>query len=188
VAKSAVKKPEPSLAASEKPRGWSRSLAEINAIVRKAEKGDKDALAEVRELLSEPGRADCLSGNIAQEALRKMVKVATGGNPVIRESTARKFAEMRAELLGPTPTVLECLLVERIIATWYHLHQLEYMHASQESMSLAVGLYYQKCISAAQKRYLAAVKGLSEVRKLALPALQVNIAKRQINVAGGTPG
>ena len=47
--------------------------------------------------------------------------------------------------------------------------------------------YTANCdITAAQKRYLAAIKGLAEVRKLALPALQVNIARKQVNVAAGT--
>lgn len=169
-----------------KPRGWDRPATEINAIVRKAEKGDKTALAEVRELFTRAGTADLLSGNVAKESLRLLVKTTTGGNPVIREATERKFDEMRGELLGANPTALERLLVERILATWYHLHQLEAQYAGKESMSLALGLYYQKSMTAAQKRYLSAIKALAEVRKLALPALQVNIAKKQINVTAGT--
>jgi hypothetical protein len=51
-------------------------------------------------------------------------------------------------------------------------------------MSLELGNYYQRSISSAQKRYLAAIKTLALVRKLAIPILQVNIAKKQVNVAG----
>ncbi len=36
----------------------------------------------------------------------------------------------------------------------------------------------------AHNRYLSAIKTLATVRKLALPILQVNIAKKQVNVAG----
>jgi hypothetical protein len=36
----------------------------------------------------------------------------------------------------------------------------------------------------AHRRYLTAIKTLATVRKLALPVLQVNIAKKQVNVAG----
>ncbi len=50
-------------------------------------------------------------------------------------------------------------------------------------MSLALGEYYQRVISAAHKRYLAAIKALAVVRKLAAPVLQVNIARKQVNVA-----
>lgn len=169
-----------------KPRGWARPTAEINAIIRKAEKGDAPALEEVRGMFARAGTADMLGGNIAREALRLLVKKATGENPVIKEATERKFDELRAELLGPSPTALERLLVERVVATWYHLHYVEALYGGRESTSLALGLYYQKSITAAQKRYLDAIKGLAEVRKLALPALQVNIANKQVNVAAGS--
>jgi hypothetical protein len=171
-----------------KPRGWEQSVEDANALIRKAEAGDKDSLAILRKVLAQPGNADILGGNVARVALQKLVETATGGNPVIQEATERKFDEMRAELLGPSPTALERLLVERIIATWYHLHYLEAQYARKTEMTFALGSYYEKCLSAAQKRYLAAIKGLSEVRKLALPALQVNIAKKQINVAAGNSG
>ena len=96
------------------------------------------------------------------------------------------YEELRTELSGQNPTPLEKLLVERIVATWLHLHHLETLYASKDSFSLDLGVYYQKVISAAQKRYLAAIKSLAEVRKLALPVLQVNIAKKQVNVASNT--
>ena len=44
-------------------------------------------------------------------------------------------------------------------------------------------VYYQKSIDRAHRRYLSAIKTLATVRKLALPVLQVNIAKKQVNVA-----
>jgi hypothetical protein len=49
-------------------------------------------------------------------------------------------------------------------------------------MSLELGAYYQRSIDRAHKRYLSSVKALALVRKLALPVLQVNIARRQVNV------
>lgn len=169
-----------------KPTGWNRPLAEINATIRKAEGGDKAAFAEVKGMLAAPGCSDFLGGNVAAEVVRLLVKKYAGSNPVIQESVTRKVEELRAELCGPNPTSLEKLLAERVVATWLHLHHLETLFAQKESYTLEVGAYYQKAISAAQKRYLAAIKGLADVRRLALPALQINIAKRQTNVAAGT--
>ena len=54
-------------------------------------------------------------------------------------------------------------------------------------LSLELGTYYQRCISSAQKRYLAAIKTLALVRKMAVPALQLNIARKRGNVAGACP-
>lgn len=169
-----------------KPIGWDRPAAEIQALADRAQKGDATALPDVRALLAKPGTADILGGNLAKEAVRALVDAYAGNNLLVRESVTKKLAEMRAELAGPTPTALEALLVERVVATWLHLHHLEAVYAGKKEMSLALGTYYQKCMTAAQKRYLGAIKGLAEVRKLALPVLQVNIAKRQVNVAAGT--
>jgi hypothetical protein len=51
-------------------------------------------------------------------------------------------------------------------------------------MTLDLAAHYQACIDRAHKRYLSAIKALAVVRRLALPVLQVNIAKKQVNVAG----
>lgn len=85
---------------------------------------------------------------------------------------------------GPNPAPLERLLAECVVACWLHLHHLETIYAGKESMSLELGSYYQRSITSAQKRYLAAIKTLALVRKLAVPVLQVNIARKQVNVAG----
>jgi hypothetical protein len=169
--------------AVKKPGMWDRPLEQVNATIWKAEKGDKVALGEVRRWLANPGIADILSGNPAREALRVLIEQYTS-SPVIREAVTRKLDEMRAELSGPSPTPLESLLVERVVATWLYLHRVEVAFGSASDYTLRQGEYHQKVITAAQKRHLAAIKGLSEVRRLALPALQVNIAKKQVNVAG----
>ena len=44
--------------------------------------------------------------------------------------------------------------------------------------------YHERSRDRANKRYLSSIKVLALVRKLAVPVLQVNIAKKQINVAG----
>ena len=48
--------------------------------------------------------------------------------------------------------------------------------------------HYQRRMNHSHKRYLSALKTLALVRKLAVPVLQVNIAKKQINVAGTVIG
>ncbi|MBY0460481.1 MAG: hypothetical protein K2V38_24465, partial [Gemmataceae bacterium] len=132
-----------------------------------------------------PGMPDLLHGNPAREALRALLDAYAAGNPVVREAASRRVTELRAELSGPNPTTLEKLLIDIVVATWLHLYRLEATYARQDSLPLALGLYYQKCLTAAQKRHLSAIKALAEVRKLALPALQLNVARKQINVVSG---
>jgi hypothetical protein len=44
--------------------------------------------------------------------------------------------------------------------------------------------YWQKQQERAQRRYLAAMRTLAQVRRLLVPAVQLNIAENQVNVAG----
>ena len=170
--------------AAPKPAAGDRTQGEFIATVRRAEAGDPAALAEVKKLFDRPGAADLLGGNVAAEALRLLVEQHAGKNHVVRAAVTHRVEALRAELSGASPSPLERLLVDRVVLTWLHLHHLESQYAGRESMSLPLAAHYQKCMSVAQKRYLAAIKGLADVRRLALPVLQVNIARKQVNVAG----
>ena len=157
---------------------------ELLALADRAQKGDTTALPPLRELLKEPAVVDMLGGNLAKQAQLTLINKFSGQNLLFRESLTRKLDLLRDELAGPSPTPLERLLVERIVACWLHLHHLEAIYSGKEGMSLDLGSYFQRCITSAQKRYLAAIKTLALVRKLAIPVLQVNIARKQVNVAG----
>jgi hypothetical protein len=154
------------------------------ALTDRAQKGDKTALPALRELLKEPAYVNALGGDLAKQAQLTLINKFSGQNLLYKESLTRKLELMRDELAGNSPTPLDRLLVERIVTCWLHLHHLEVIYAGKESMSLELGSYYQRSISSAQKRYLAAIKTLALVRKMAIPVLQVNIAKKQVNVAG----
>ena len=164
----------------------SKKHDELLALTNRAQKGDKTALPALRELLKEPAYVDALGGNLAKQAQFTLINKFSGQNLLYKESLTRKLDLLRNELAGNSPTPLELLLVERIISCWLHLHHLEVIYAGKESMSLELGSYYQRSISSAQKRYLAAIKTLALVRKMAVPVLQVNIARKQVNVAGAS--
>ena len=51
-------------------------------------------------------------------------------------------------------------------------------------MALELSLYYQKCIEKSERRYMSALRTLAVVRKLGVPTVQVNIAEKQVNMAG----
>jgi hypothetical protein len=161
-----------------------KAYHELLALTERAQQGDKTTLPALRELFREPAVVDALGGDLAKQAQLTLISKYCGQNLLLKESLTRKLDLLHEELAGSSPTPLERLLVERIVACWLHVHHLETIYANNEHLSLELGGYYQRSVSAAQKRYLAAIKTLAVVRKLAVPVLQVNIAKKQVNVAG----
>jgi hypothetical protein len=65
---------------------------------------------------------------------------------------------------------LRCVDVER-----------RYSDILGESVTLAVGDFWERRLTMAQRRYLRALETLARVRRLALPAVQVNIGAQQVN-------
>jgi hypothetical protein len=102
----------------------------------------------------------------------------------LKEALPRKLQRLREELAGPNPTPIERLLVERVVACWLQVQDADIRYAQAEDLSRASYDYYQRRMDRCHKRYLSAIKTLATVRKLALPVLQVNIAEKQVNMAG----
>jgi hypothetical protein len=163
---------------------------EINKIIKRARQGDATALPMLRRLFKEDKEfVDLLGGDLARQVEFSLINAVCGENLPIKEALMRKLNLLRGELAGPMPTPLERLLVERIALCWLSLHDAELRFAQMPELNIRHAEYWQNRIDRAHRRYLSAIKTLATVRKLALPALQVNIARKQVNVAGAAaPG
>ena len=159
----------------------------VVAIIRRAEGGDATALPALREFLAVPGVVDTLGGDISRKVADRFLDAACGTHLAVREAMATKMAQLRAELAGTSPTAIERLLADRAVLCWFHVHELEVTYAAKGSMTLALAQHYQKCIDRAHRRYLSSLKALAEVRKLNV-TVQLNIARKQVNVGGSTIG
>ena len=98
--------------------------------------------------------------------------------------------ELRNELGYLESFSLEKILIEQILVCWVNLYVLEINSATKlyESHSTETGLYWDKRLTGAQRRFRRASESLARVRKLSrnTPALQFNIAAsggQQLNVA-----
>lgn len=94
-----------------------------------------------------------------------------------------------AELTTPDATPLERLLIENVATTWLTWQITAYRYEGTVNVAPYVSLtkakYWEDRVGAAQRRYLRAVETLARVRKIEHGiALQINIADKQINVAG----
>jgi len=158
----------------------------IEKLFRRAEQGDEKALAFMREWFDDTPSACDKIGDLARRAEDSLVKVYTK-KLVIQEALHSKLNALRREIRGPDPSPLEDLLAQRIAACWLQVHYLETMYAQNLKNCGLTGRQsesFQRSIDRAQRRYLSAIKTLVQVRRLLVPVLQVNIAEKQINVAG----
>lgn len=159
---------------------------ETDDLLTRAGRGDQSCLPALWALFDDGDRGRRLVEALGSPAafLRdSVIGNAAGKDLAVREAMARKLAKVRSELEGPDPTPLERLLAERAALCWFIVHRHEDAYMTAKDLSLAQAEFYQRRIDKAHARFLAAVRTLAQVRKLALPALQVNIGANQVNVA-----
>ena len=175
------------VATTAKRRPSQTTVDTMNTLLRRADEGDPRAVSQLREMLGEvPAVWDEL-GDMARQAEDSLIRVAAGKNELTQEAIGRKLRALRREIAGPDPAPLERLLVERIAACWLHLHYVEGVYyQNMKGQTIAQADYHQRQIDHAQRRYLAAIRALAQVRRLDLPAVQLNIAEKQVNVMQGT--
>jgi hypothetical protein len=145
---------------------------DVQALIGRAQRGDATALDALGDFLDRPDVLEQV-GNLARMAQVNLVAKYCDKNLLVKEGLKRKMKALFLEVAGPDPTPLERLLAERVVACWLHLHHLEAIYADTDSMSLELGAYYQRCITAAHKRYLSSIKTLATVRRLAMPVLRL---------------
>jgi hypothetical protein len=106
---------------------------------------------------------------------------------VVGVAVRRGVQELRESLGQRDAPGLEKLLIDRVILCWLNLNQIQRAYDRQlvQSITLTLGMYWEKRLTMAQTRYTKAIEMLARVRRLsrAVP-LQVNIGGQQINVAG----
>ncbi len=154
------------------------------ALLRKSQAGDRKALDELVERYGDRARFWRAIGDFARNVEQRILDRCAGDNLLLKEGMVRRLAEMRAELMGPEPSPLERMLAERVVTCWLQVQVAE-SAVNRSGISFAQAEYDQKCLDRAHKRHLSAIKALATVRRLQAPAVQVNIAEKQVNVARG---
>jgi hypothetical protein len=165
------------------------TLEWICDLVSRAEEGDESTVPQIRKFIEKDPElvTRYLGADMADLAERSMVRRVAGKNVGYREAAPRKLALLRDELAGPNPTPIERLLVERAVLCWFAVNDYETRYAQNaDDIALGQSEYLQRQIDRGHKRYLSALRTLAAVQKLAVPGIQVNIARKQVNVAGST--
>ena len=167
----------------------------FDKLIGPAQAGDKKALAELRPIVERAGMWPYI-GNLARKVEESWLEAMTGRNGLVREGFERRMADMRQELLAAGDSPLEWLLVERVVACWLQVAHADMAYATlakADTQTFKQGTYYLDRQDRAHARFIKATRTLATVRRLLTPAVQINVADKQIitqnagaSGAGGT--
>ena len=167
-----------------------KSVEKLRGLLGKAEKGDEDAVPEIRQILDERPDLAWQFVDVAHFAEEALIEKMSGEEDLaVKEIMRCQLKAMREEIAGENPSPLERLLAERVVATWLQIQLFETLYArgmSKRSMTIAQDSYHQKRLDQTYRRHLSAIRALAQMRKLlkGTAITQINIADKQINATG----
>jgi hypothetical protein len=144
--------------------------------------------------------ADLLNGNKSLELWRDVFSAAQYAERAVIENSSsvagvkecwkHRLSSLRQELGYNEAPALEKLLIQHAALSWLKvsLVELSYSHTMKQSISLPLAMYWEKKLTAAQRRFTRACETLARVRRLSrnTPALQFNLATsggQQVNLS-----
>ena len=178
--------PNPATMTEEELDERRKAVERLKTLTKRVEEGEEGAMPALRELLDENPDLAWRLADLAKAAENVLIGELTkrGEHPITEEALRRQLAAMREEVAGEDPSPLEKLLAERVIATWMQVQVFDSLCASELGKPYTREAdYHQRYLDRAHRRHLAAIKTLAQIRKLG-PAVQINIAEKQINTAG----
>jgi len=151
-------------------------------------KPDPQAVAELRRHLDAMPSLAMALGDAGSQIQDRLIQ-RLSSTRAIEMAIAKRAAMLRDGLGYQGAPQLEQLLIDHAVLCWLRLQDAEaaYSAAMERSLPLDHADYWDRHLSAAQRRYLRALETLARVRRLLNPTLQVNIAAdggQQVNVAG----
>ncbi len=154
-------------------------------VIRRADKDKptKEDKAELERVLREQPAIWRAAGDLVEQTAYKLARDMVTTH-VVRRSMTAGWDRLRIDLARPGDGELERLLVAQVALSWLKLAVTEYQHSHflvSGGETIPKCDFWERRLSAAQRRYLRACETLVRVRRLQLPAVQVNIAEQQVN-------
>lgn len=173
--------------ADDRPARVEKARDRFEDLNRKAAAGDQAAMLEVCDALQRAPELIEKAGNVSAAATAELIRLVSGEPPWRQQATQFKLEELRREFAPVGP--LEAMLVERILMCWLQASYEDYQYAAmlrKGGTPWESALAQQKLAERAGRRLQSAIKSLAQVRKLALPPIQINVGEKQVNIAGLT--
>lgn len=165
-------------------------FVEIVARAYKVQKPKKEDLQAIRKFLKNYPPM-CKAVFALVESTQSLIVKNLMGIEVAEIAMVEYLVSIRDEMGYHDAPIMEKLLIENVVTAWLRLQYCESQLAwmAGKDRSIVVLEFWERRLSMAQRRYLAACETLAKIRKMKIPAVQVNIGDKQVNVAGNlNPG
>ena len=164
------------------------TVEKLHDLLRLAEKGEEDAVPEIRQILNEHPDLALRFVNVAQIAEDALIEgMIKEGDLAAKELIRCQLEALREQVEGKNSSPLGRLLSERVVLTWLEVQFFEALYAqNMRNLSIAQAEHHQKRLDRAHRRHLSAIRALAQIRKLLKGGAitQINIAEKQINTTG----
>lgn len=141
-----------------------------------------EVLAFARAALNKYPRMWHLIGDLSIQARYKIIKNYSAG-PIVEDAMQKGFHQTRNDLGYDGASPMEQMLIDQVALCWLQMYAVQWFYEGtmQSSVTLRLGEYWEKRLTATQKRYLRAIETLAKVRKMGPSVLMLNVAQQQIN-------
>ena len=170
-----------------------KKAREFIEVVRRAykDKPSKKDIQELQKWLNEYPQIWRVVFDLSQVIEHNLIDRIVPDNAA-QLALVKNVKQIRDDLGYNSSPVIERLLVDNIVLAWLRWQWNEYqlvVSMGKGEIRMSVIDFWERRLSAAQRRYLRACETLTRIRNLtsSKPAVQVNIAGqggRQVNVAG----
>jgi hypothetical protein len=115
--------------------------------------------------------------------------ILDGSGQGMRECRKRRLTSLREDLGYAESPALERLLIQQVTLCWLNLTEYRHSNIMKQSTTFTLGMYWERRLTMAQRRFTRVCEGLARVRRLSrrIP-IQVNIAapgSQQVNAISG---
>jgi hypothetical protein len=144
--------------------------ARLQAVFERARAGDRTVLPELEHEMARHPELWERFGDLGLQARAAWVGLAAGQDLAFAEAVRRRMEALRTELAGPSPSRVERLLVDRVVACQLQVDHADAMAAQPAGLSPALYRLAMQRQDSAQRRLLAAIRELALVRRLVRPS------------------
>ena len=166
-------------------------VSALRQVLNRAEKGDKEALAKVRECFAASPNLLRQFGDLIGISQGNLIEHTASGNELMKEALTRRLEDVKRGLTLPNQSPLETLLVDRVALSWLWMgftDGQEVQMIVNGGASFRQGEHCHRRAEQAERRFFAAVKALATLRRVPAPVVQLTLANQQVVANLTAPG